>query len=79
VQVNSAQVGRVIFLIGIILQGVSYVIYVSLVALSHRSIRKATLLSGLDPHMETWYKIFKLLYFSSVFIIVRVFSLLPCP
>ena len=71
VRAGSASLGRAIFLVGIIAQGASYLIFDALVVLSHRSIRRVMLMQGLDPHQGAWYKIFKLLYFSSFFIIVR--------
>jgi len=52
VQDGLANAGRDIFLSGIALQGVSYVIYVGLVATSHRSIHNAMLVRGLDPHND---------------------------
>ncbi|KAF8580725.1 RTA1-domain-containing protein [Ramaria rubella] len=79
VQASLAAAGRVIFLVGIIAQGTSYVLYDFLVIGAHRSILKHAKRTNRDfdadsvrdPRMAPWYKIFSLLYFSSFFIIIR--------
>ncbi|KAF8580726.1 RTA1-domain-containing protein [Ramaria rubella] len=75
VQNGLASAGRVIFLIGIIAQGSSYVLYDFLVIHAHRSILKTTKNANSDtsddPRAAPWYKIFNLIYFSSFFIIIR--------
>ena len=70
VQAGTATTGRDIFLVGIIAQGLSYVVYDFLVATSHRGAYQEAERKG-EPHVEPWWRVFKLIYFSSVFIIVR--------
>ena len=69
-QAGTFVLGRAIFLVGIISQGLSYVIYDCLVVTSHHSVRREALRKG-DPKHEPWWRVFNLIYFSSVFIIVR--------
>ena len=69
VQAGTATAGRNIFLVGIIAQGLSYVVYDFLVATSHRGVYQDAQRKG-EPRNEPWWRVFKLIYFSSVFIIV---------
>ncbi|KAF8484081.1 RTA1 like protein-domain-containing protein [Gautieria morchelliformis] len=70
VQQGTAALGRDVFLIGIIAQGASYALYVVLLAFSHRSILR-TAKAANEPRDEPWWRIFHLVYFSSLFIIIR--------
>ncbi|KAF8525398.1 RTA1 like protein-domain-containing protein [Gautieria morchelliformis] len=70
VQQDTAALGRDVFLIGTIAQGLWYAIYDVLLALSHRSILKTAKATN-QPRDEPWWRIFHLIYFSSLFIIIR--------
>jgi len=63
----TANTGAQIFLVGLVLQAVSYVIFLSMALWAHLSIRKSKLSTG----REEWWKIIWLIYFSSVFILIR--------
>lgn len=65
--VSTGNMGAHVFLIGLALQTVSYVVFLGMVISAHRSIKK----SGESTGQEEWWKVIKLIYFSSAFILVR--------
>ncbi|KAK0544242.1 hypothetical protein OC845_005705 [Tilletia horrida] len=71
---TTAKAGDRIFLIGIILQAVSYLLFVALTAEAHRRLA----VTSHDPTFETKWshptgRILILIYFSSAFILIRCF------
>lgn len=66
--VAVANTGAHIFLVGLVLQTVSYVVFLFMVLRAHNSIKRSKESTGREP----WWKIIRLIYFSSVFILVSL-------
>jgi len=64
---NSANIGAKIFLAGLVLQMISYLVFVFFLIRTHIMVGRSTEFEG----NEKWWRIFHLLYFSSVYILVR--------
>ncbi|KAF8913323.1 hypothetical protein CPB85DRAFT_1434175 [Mucidula mucida] len=64
---DTFQTGKNIFLVGLCLQAASYYLFAFMLALMHYKVKK----SGMTNGKEMWWKTVWLLYFSSVFIIIR--------
>ena len=64
--VNLANTGAKIFLAGLVLQMISYVVFVFFLLRTHMMAKSSTEFNG----QEKWWRIFHLLYFSSVYILV---------
>ncbi|KAF9005325.1 hypothetical protein BDZ89DRAFT_598396 [Hymenopellis radicata] len=64
---DKFQLGKNIFIVGLILQAMSYYFFTFMFALMHYKVKK----SGLTNGKEVWWKTVWLLYFSSFFIIIR--------
>lgn len=72
----TANTGARVFLVGLVLQTASYVIFLSMALWAHLSIRRSKESTGREP----WWKIIWLIYFSSIFILVSLllrFSQVP--
>ncbi|KIY71301.1 hypothetical protein CYLTODRAFT_369641 [Cylindrobasidium torrendii FP15055 ss-10] len=61
------ETGKNIFVAGVVLQAASYYLFVVLLVIMHVRVKRA----GVTKGTERWWKAIWLLYFSSVFIIVR--------
>jgi len=64
---TSVKAGVRVLLIGLGLQTASYVLFIALIAHAHRKIIKDGMTNGSEP----WWKIIWVLYFSSLFIMIR--------
>jgi len=64
---SSSNIGQKIWLVGLILQGVSYVLFCTMLVYIHVSIKREQKITG----KEDWWTLIYVLYISSFFIIVR--------
>lgn len=63
---NSANIGAKVFLAGLVLQMISYLVFVFFLIRTHIMVER----SAEFERKEKWWRIFHLLYFSSVYILV---------
>lgn len=63
---STTKLGEDIFLVGLVAQAASYVVFMGLLFHAHRGARKDRAITGQEP----WWRVIWLLYFSSFFILV---------
>ncbi|EPQ56237.1 RTA1 like protein [Gloeophyllum trabeum ATCC 11539] len=66
---SLAKLGNDIVLVGLILQALSYVFFIFVAVRAHRSVVRSSPRSSV--HKEAWWRVLWVLYFSSIFVLIR--------